>query len=300
MNLTETVTPTPPAAAATRGFYFDETNKKLYFDDGTWNLVGGADVAYKQLVALPLYIDKKSRSGELNVHGGISPLVTAQSLDATPTDISLTAGIGKLLIVVNAGADLGEDLTVTGTTVDRNTGVETPSDTNVITIGSLTTDASTTDSGGNPVYSFSNAYITSNWFSGAVTISTSELSLTDVDVYQVSFEQLNDEPSAKIQTLDFNAYATNSSAALYAHMYSLILSAPNVCTISSITDIELDSADVTANKYYRLRRGQLDVDIDGTTDGFWLDIYLDPAVSVYWEDINAKVWAEITKIATVS
>ena len=239
------------------------------------------------------YVDVKERQTEWNLHGGLSSLATAQPLDSTPTDLPVTAGIGKLLIVINAGSDFAGEITVTGTSVDRNTGAETALDTETITVDALTTDGSDTDAAGNTRHSFTGAYITSKWFKGSVTLSTSDLTLTDVDIYQVTFEQLNDSPGAEITTLDVRAVATNSSAWMYGYLYSLEVTGDK-CDITREVSIELPAADVSANKFYSLRRSALGLSIDGTTDGFWMDFFPGPMNQNYWEDVNIKLWGTIT------
>lgn len=249
---------------------------------------------YLQEVCLAVYIDVKARNTEYNMHGGLSTLATGQPLDSVPTDLPVTAGTGKLVIVVNAGSDLAGDITVTGTSVDRSTGAETGADTDTITVDALTTDGSDTDASGNTRHSFTGAYITSKWFKGSVVLSTADLTLTDVDVYQVSFEQWNDSPNTTISSLDFNALATNSSAWLYAYLYSLSVTGDK-CDIVREASLDLPAAEVSANKYYRLRRGNLGIAIDGSTDGFWVDMFPGPLASTYWENMNIKVWAQIEK-----
>lgn len=250
--------------------------------------------AYKQLVCLTSYIDVKERGSEWNLHGGLSSLDTGSPLDSTPTDITVTAGIGKLVIVVNAGTDLVGDITVTGTSVNRDTGAETAADTDTITVDALTTDGSDTDAEGNIRHSFTGAYITSKWFKGSVTLSTTDLTLTDVDTYQVAFEQMNDDPNVEMLTADMTAFANNSSAWLYGYLYLLEVTGDK-CDISRRGSLELPAADVSANKYYRIRRGSLGVTFDGTTDGFWADIFPGPLNQNYWEDVNIKFWFNLSE-----
>jgi hypothetical protein len=72
------------------------------------------------------------------------------------------------------------------------------------------------------------------------------------------------------------------------------------CDITREVSLEAPASEVEADKYYRVRRGNLGISIDGSTDGFWLDFYPGPLVQNYWEDINIKVWGEITKTAVLS
>ena len=246
----------------------------------------------KGMPVLVTYIDINARGLEANMHGGLLALDTASALDADPTDITFTTGLGKLMVVVNAGSDLAGDITITGTTVDRETGAETDDDTDTLTVDALTTDDSTTDGEGVVLHAFTGAYISSKWFKGAITLSTTNLTLTDVDTYHVSFEQFNDRPRFTLDTLDVNGYANSSSAWLVCHLYALEVTGDK-CNIAVQADIELPAADVTADKYYRLRRGNLGKVLNGTTDGIWVDLVLGRTlVPGDWEDVTLKVWTK--------
>jgi len=242
-----------------------------------------------QISPLTSYIAVKTRQSVINLHGGLLSLSTGDALDSVPTDINVTTGIGKLMIVVNAGSDLAGDITVTGTTVDRETGAETGADTDTITVDAVTTDGSDTDASGNARYAFTGAYITSKWFKGAVVLSTADLTLTDVDVYHVSFEQANDATAYEIDTFDVNAFSTSSSAWLYGYLYSLVVTGDK-CDIVREASLELPAADVAADRYYRLRRGNVGKVMDGSSDGLWADLFLGPLAQTYWEDITIKIW----------
>jgi hypothetical protein len=236
------------------------------------------------------FIDVKERNAEYNLHGGLSVLDTAHDLGAG--SLVVTCGTGKIILVVNAGADVVGDITITGTSVDRNTGAETGADTDTITIDAVSTDNSDTDASGNTRHSFTGAYISSKWFKGSITISSADTDVTDMDTYQISFEQINDSPVCQINTFDMNALATNSTAWMYAYLYTLVVTGDK-CDITRASTLDLPAAEVTANKFYRLRRGNLALSLDGSSDGFWVDMFPGPLVNTYWENINVKVWAHI-------
>lgn len=231
-----------------------------------------------------------ARGSESNWHGGLLSLATGQPLDSVPTNLVVTKGIGKLIIVVNAGSDISGSITITGESIDRNTGASTPADTDVIAIDALTTDGTTTDSNGNTVHSFTGAYISSKWFTGTVTLSTADLTLTDVDVYHISFEQVNDSRELKMRTFDANIFTTNVAAEFDAYLYTLHVISGK-CNINKEADLHVGADGETAieNKYWRLRRGNIDEFIDGTTDGFWVDVHYANS-PVYVEDVTVSVW----------
>ena len=256
-------------------------------------------VTYKQEVCLAVYEDVKTRLKTWNLHGNLIKIVTGQPLDSVPTDIVFTNGRSKIMIVLNAGSDFDGEITVTGTSVDRNTGALTAADTDTVTVDALTTDNSDTDAQGNDRWAFVGAYLTSKWFTGLITFSTTDLTLTDVDVYQVSFEQMNDEPIVEITTVDLTAIASNTAAWFYGYLYLLEVTGDK-CDITREASSELPASEVTADRSYRLRVGNLGLEFDGSHDGFWIEVFPGPLNLDYWEDLNLKVWGNITRTAVLS
>jgi len=244
----------------------------------------------KGMPVLVTYIDIKARGTEANMHGGLAKLDDNSPL-STGTDIVATAGIGKIMVAVLGGNDIDGEITVTGISVDRETGAETGADTDTLTVDALTTDDTHTDGVGVIEHEFTGAYITSKWFRGEVTLSTTTLDLTDVDTYQVSFEQLNDRSRFTLDTLDITAFASSASAWFDAHFYALEVTGDK-CNITPLADIELPAASVEADKYYRLRRGNIGKVLNGTTDGFWVDVTMGPDANNFWEDVTLKVWTK--------
>ena len=242
--------------------------------------------------ALSTYDAEPARAAESNLHGGLLSLATAQVLNSG-SPINVTKGTGKVMIVVNAGSDFAGGLTITGTTVDRETGVTTGSDTNDIVVDALTTDTSDTDGNGHIRHAFSGAYISSNWFTGAIAISTADLTLTDVDVYHVSFEQFNDTPNYTIQTLDMSVYTTNVAAEIDVYLYALTVSG-NKCEITREASLNVgtDGETALANQYWRLRRGDIGKVMEGASDGMWVDAHYSNSPS-WVEDATIKVWADM-------
>lgn len=274
-------------------------NNVLRYDSAssTWK-----NEALSPTVSVPLSFESfdpaPTKTSVSNIHGGILSLATGQPLDSVPTDIVVIKGIGKLVIVVNAGSDIAGDITITGESIDRNTGASTPADTDVITIDALTTDTSSTDSNGNTLYAISDAYISSKWFTGTVTLSTSDLTLTDVDVYHVSFEQFNDESNITITTFDMNLTTTGVSAEVDAYLYALEVT-DSKCDIAIISSLNIGADGETAisDKAWRLRRGNINKAINGNMDGIWASVTYSNSPSQV-EDATLKVWA--TQIQTVT
>jgi hypothetical protein len=255
-------------------------------------------------VQVPIVMDMfdaiPSRGSASNWHGGLLSLAVGQPLDTVPTDIVVTKGHGKIIIVVNAGGDLDGEITVTGDSVDRNTGVITPADTDIITVDALTTDNTITDANGNIVHTFIGAYITSKWFTGTVTLSTVDLALTDVDVYHCSFEQSNDSPNLVINTFDANIFTTGVSAEFDAYLQTIHVTGDK-CNVDNEAELHVGTIGETAiaDKYWRLRQGEIDEDLDGLTDGFFVQVFY-KGTPIAVEDVTISVWLTKTIIVELS
>ena len=174
---------------------FGQTEGQIVSYDAAESLWKNKTPTVETQISLSMYDAEPARASESNIHGGLLSLATAQPL---PTNIVVNKGIDKIMVVVNAGSDISGDIIITGESIDRDTGASTPADTDTLTVDALTTDTSDTDSNGNTRHAFSGAYISSKWFTGTVTLSTANLTLTDVDVYHVSFEQEHHQPSLKL------------------------------------------------------------------------------------------------------
>ena len=298
LHLAEITTPT---AITSYGAIYPKADNNLYFQDGAGveKTIHDSDDTVNIDISLETYDAEPARSSETNLHGGLLSLATGQPLDSVPTDLVVTKGIGKVLIVVNAGSDLAGDITITGESIDRDTGASTPADTDTITVDSTTTDGSDTDGNGNTRHAFTGAYISSKWFTGTVTLSTTNLTLTDVDVYHVSFEQFNDSPNITLNTFDANIFTTNVNAEFDAYLYCLEVTGDK-CDIArcSSLNVGIDGETAIANKYWRLRRGALAKALDGSSDGVWVDIHYSNSPA-YVEDVNIKVWVTKTQSMTI-
>jgi hypothetical protein len=291
---------TTPTALANYAKLYPKTDDRLYWQDGagTEKTIIDSDDTVDEFIALTSYDAEPARGSETNLHGGLLSLATGQALDSTPTNIVVTKGIGKLLVVINAGGDVSGSITVTGTSVDRDDGSTTPADTDTLTVDALTTDNSDTDTNGNTRHAFTGAYITSKWFHGTVTLSTADLTLTDVDVYHVSFEQFNDQSNLTLTTFDVNLFTTNVNAEFDGYLYCLEVTGDKAdISRTASLNVGADGFTALANKYERLRRGNLAKALDGTTDGIWVDIHYSNSPA-YIEDVTVKVWAKKTQSIT--
>jgi len=240
-------------------------------------------------ILFSVYEEQPSKNFNHQIHGAFVQALNGGAV-SNGSPQAVTSGLSKLLIVVNAGADVNGTLTVTGTAVDRNSQTRTPGATEDITIDTLTTDNSTTDAQGNTIHGFENAYVTSSWYLGSITFSTTDLNLSDIDVYNVGFEQVNDAPVLTLTTVDTTLMTNNASAWFYEYFYILEVNGSKKCTITNPVSLALPVGDTVADRAYRLREGSIDVDIDGTTDGFWIEAFFGPNAQQYLENVNIKAW----------
>ena len=241
-------------------------------------------------VALTSYIDAPQKFSQENIHGSLVLLSDGDTL-STGVPIAIDKGYGKILIVVNAGTDLSGSITVSGTSIDRETGATTPADTETITVDAVTTDNSTTDANGNPIYDFVGAYLTSKWWGVGTSIETTDLDLTDVDIYGISFEQFNDTDTT-VQTLDISCQTNNNNAEGAWHLYSVKASGGKT-DLQSFADIVMDMTGLSAStNLWRLRRGDLGEELVGASDGVFLQQFLGPTNQTHFEDVTIKIWGE--------
>lgn len=260
---------------------------RLEYNGSEWT-----NVTPTQTVLLSAFLDQNKKNTDVRMHGGIHLLTSAGTL-SNVSNVTATAGASKIYVCLLAGSDFSGSLTVSGDTVDRDTGSVTSGDTETLTVTTLTTDLSSTDANGNTVYGFTAGYLTSKLFTGNITISTTNLNISDVDVYGVAFEQFNDCSSVEIQTFDVTTYITNAAARFNAYLYGLTWNAAkgSKYDIATISTLEMNTP--TANKFYRLRRGNLGETLDGTREGVWVDVHFRPTAQTYFESVNVKVWGAV-------
>jgi hypothetical protein len=249
---------------------------------------------------LSTYIDKPVRGKEISQFGGMEKILDAGSFSSGTPDTA-TNGCGRLVFSIIAGSDLVGDVLITGDTVDRNTGAITAGDTETITLSGASTDTSDTDAQGNQRHAFSGAYITTKWFQCAITISTTEVDVSDFDLWNIAYHQFGDTPtSVEIDTFDFTGLPTNTAAWLYGYIYSLEKT-NGTCVIERLGSIELPASVIdAANVHYRRKFGNIAKTLDPSTDGFWIDLFPGPTNQTYWEDMTTVMIYAATSPLTLS
>lgn len=243
-----------------------------------------------KLIDLSSYIDIKTRNNP-EIHGANVLEVSGAVNPVGP--LPVVHGQGRLMFVVNAGIDTTGTITITGTSVDRDDSQsETPLDTEAITIAGLTTDNTTTDVLGATVWDFQDCYMSTKWWQGIVILSTADVDIFDIDVYLVNFDQFGDHHSVIVESLEIEGFKTNTSGAMSAHLYSVIYTGSgNKYDLQSIADLEHTAAKTEANTRVKMRVGEIDVVLDGTTDGIFLTMQLDRINQPDWRDVTTRIHA---------
>lgn len=247
-------------------------------------------------IPIMFFIERNDRNLDEQWNGTFIQETTspADGSVSSGSPVTFSKGIGKIVFVVNAGSDIDGTIVITGDTVDRDTGAITAGNTETITIDALTTDTSDTDAEGNVRHAFSGVYITSEWFMGSISVATTNLTITDMDVFSVSFEQFNDVASYTIQTFDIALTPTNNAAWFYAYLYTLdVDTATKKADLVRQISLEVAAADSIANSPERLRLGNQGIALDGTNDGFWVELFFGPDAQRYWENVTAKIWSDV-------
>ena len=250
----------------------------------------------KHPIVLSFSVDVNTKNNVDNIFGGLRQVVTAQPL-SSGVDITGTNGRSKLMIVVNAGSDIGGSLKVTGTKVDRDTGVKTTSFEEIIAIDSLSVNTSGTDSLGQELHNFTNCYMTSAWFDGSFTISTTDLNISSLGVFSVAFNQFNATIPLTIDTIDLTTTITNTAAQFSGHAYAVEV-VNGKTSIVSFSDYILTAAESNVG-FYRLRDSNIGKVIDTATDGIFIDMNFLPLAQTYFSSIVLNIWAEIEETVNV-
>ena len=249
-------------------------------------------------ISLEVYLDENTKNANEWIHWWIVSISSANLLNSS-TPISDTIWQSKIMIVVNAWTDTVWQISVTWDTIDRNSQVVTSSDVNVITIDWLSSDSSSTDSNWNWIHGFAWAYITSNWFMWNVTIDTVNVDFSDVDIYQISFEQFNDTSELTLDSFDTTFTVTNWNAYIDEYLYSVFVSWWKV-TVSSEASHHLSQADSVAWTYYRLRASDINKPLNWTTDWVFQDTFFWPSSLSYFEWYTSKIWANTETTITTA
>lgn len=235
------------------------------------------------------YIDIKTKNRP-SIHGAIVEEATGQQLTSVFA-LPFQHGQGRMGIVVNAGTDTAGTITITGTSVSRSdSDSETGSDTEVITIAGLTTDNSANDGLGFNVWDFQDIYLSTKWFQGAITLSTTDLDLSDVDVYLINYDQFGDHPDVILQGLEAEGFKTNTAGEMSVHLYSVFFQAGSRWDVQSISSLEHAASKTVTNMRVKMKESGIAMKFDGSTDGILLEMNMNRLNQTDWEDVTTHIY----------
>ena len=259
-------------------------------DLGATGVIARDGTEVKVPVALSAYIEDPTKQNVERMFGGINSIATAQAI-SNGVSITPMIGLSRVCLVLNAGSDVTGTINISGTIVNKNSGA-TASSNEDITITTLSTDSSTTDSGGNTIYDISNAYLSSEWYLGTVTISTTDVNISDMDVYSIAYTHGLREGTVTLDSLDVQAFCTDGgNGQLFAHLYGVTAVSGSRFDISSIANIEVTTAEAETDRWFRLRRGNLNTSFDLASEGIFLELQVDDAVPDF-EQISVQIWGK--------
>jgi hypothetical protein len=228
----------------------------------------------------------------IRFYGGFVALATAQPL-AAGTPINVANGTSRLIVVPKAGADFAGTITVTGTSVDRHTGATTPGDSETITVDALATDTSTADANGVTKIAITGAYMTAKWYMGAVALSTADLTLTSVDVWQVAYYQFKDSAGITLEGFDLTGTPKNANSWYSAYLYSLAYVAGTKKLSLTVVAEEVRAAGtLTASRVVRSKHNGLAISVDGSAgSGCWLTVSFGRPAQQDWDQVTVAILA---------
>jgi len=242
-------------------------------------------------ILLTFSTDNNTRNSINNIHGGITMIVEEKPLSISEY-IDCAVGISKLMIALEDGADYQGTIRITGTRVDRNTGEVTVGFVEHLDVDGETSNTSGIDSLGYFVWGFHSAYITSNWFVGDVIISTEDVEVLHTSVFQVGFEQFNDSANITLDTFDATFDISSTLAEYSFHLYLVIIKDSSVDVVRAMSAVR-ESANINP-LMYRVRRSNLNIPINGTDSGIFIDANLGPLNQTYFDSLVIKLWATKT------
>jgi hypothetical protein len=261
------------------------------FYDGSWNpkqlITQKITGAIRSREVLTAYFEENVRNLDESLWGLFTAISLADTLDSG-TPINVSVGCHRILFVINAGSDVSGTITITGTTRDRtDTTISTPADTEDIVIDSLSTDNSSSDAQGNTIHEYDNVFMSDKWFEGSISITTTDLTITDIDVYAILYHQFDSFHTVKLISYDFTGKCTNTAAWYYSYLYLIQCVNPNKkYNINNIAIHDITVGVSLANEGYR-RRKILNTVIDGNAGhGVWAELFFGPAAATYWNDIS--------------
>lgn len=220
------------------------------------------------------------------IHGSMF-LVKAATPLVHGSPLAFTTGANKLLFVVHSGTVDTGTIHIDGNVIDPNTGTIAASVEDIV-VDAISTDSSTTDADGNPIYDFTGAYISTNMWIGNVIISSTTMD-TNVDVYAFSADRWRNSSDTYIQEFSVRVHPSSTSAWGYFYLYKVTTNGMKR-DMNLIASVSMPVSASESNESYTYRRVlDPEVHLADADEGIILLAYLGPAGSSYFRDIQTKV-----------
>ena len=239
--------------------------------------------------------ERNVKTGLANLAGGMTNLVSDQAL-SNGSPINVTLNTAQLLVVLKTGgAPLPGSMKFTGTKVSP-LGVETPAFEEDIAVDVLTTNGTSTTTNGTVIRDMENAYISRDQFRGTVTISTTDLNMTAVDVCSFVYAANPWSSAATMDAALFSATPTNSGAKVDILIYHIDKGgwADNKVTIKTVFHLE-STGTLQADQLLSLRKISVPpyTIVPSEYDGIMINAAFYPTAQTYWDSINLGLWTTV-------
>jgi len=239
------------------------------------------------------YIEKNQRTGVQTFLGGLSQLVTGGNVNSA-ANMAVNTSCSRLLFVINSAGDANGTITITGTQYSEETKLLTPNATETITINGVSTDGTANTSLGTPKYDFDNAYLSTHYFTGNCSVSTTDVNLTNVNAYAACIRQKPLLNAFKIASVSVCAQPTNVAAELDLITYTVAEErAEKRVSIHPVDHLQIDGdiPVVRTNNIIHVGRSNVTPWLDTPCyEGFFINLGFYPAGQQYWEQVEITAW----------
>lgn len=259
----------------------DSETRKILFQ----NLIKDLRCPVKKIYST--FIEQNQKNLDEKMFGFFNAVASGQAL-ASGTPVNTNVGVAHVVLIVNAGTDVIGDITITGDTVTHADSKDiTAGDTEIISINGLTTDTSDTDADGNRRLAYTNLYKTGKIFRGDITISTTDVDLSDLDVVQIF--TTHSVAGITVNAFEIIARPTNGAAWMYSYLYGLTEdTALKTMDLERIASVEIPAALTEANVGILGIQEGIDFTAPGT-HAFFAETFFGPDAQSYWDDISIRI-----------
>jgi hypothetical protein len=242
--------------------------------------------------------EQNQKTGLNTLGGGLTLLSGADTL-SNGVPIQVTKNNSKLLFVINSAGDAQGTIKITGTRWSPLLGTKTAAFEEELVIDGVSLDNTTTTTNGTTKWDIENAFISSNYFQGTVDIETTDLNLTDVDVYSIWYYENPGIDKFTLDGVNLSGSPNNLSAAMDNIVYSVLGNedGSQKISISPTSHIEILTTDVVDadGMLAYTRVGFTEYPGDSTPDnsGLFTNTAFYPGAQSYWESISLDIWVSL-------